>query len=91
MILVTSPSKPFTYTGKGTVRKAKVIEDYDPEIETLYNTLEEMTQIDPPSEWTTETSFKLVQSVVENILKRQIKDMEDLFEAGCDRYALGLC
>lgn len=87
MVLVTSPSKPFTYTGKGTVRKSKVIEEYDPETEALYSQLEEMTQIEPPSKWTAETSLELVKSVVENVLKRELVQTEDMFEAGCDRWA----
>ena len=85
MILVSDPSKPFPYTGKGTVRKAKVIEDYGPEIEALYNALEERTQIQPPYVWNSESSSQLINAVVEEVLKRAIHRTEDIFEAGCDR------
>jgi hypothetical protein len=36
MVLVSRPSKPFSYSGKGTVRKAAVIKEYEPEINALY-------------------------------------------------------
>jgi hypothetical protein len=85
MVLVSRPSKPFSYTGKATVRKATVIKEYEPEINALYDTLEQMAQAEPPTIWTAESSLLLVRSIVESVLHRTLKDTDDMFEAGCDR------
>lgn len=37
MIMVTSPSKPFTYTGKGAPRRAIIQQEYRVEIDSLYS------------------------------------------------------
>ncbi|KAK0192594.1 male sterility protein-domain-containing protein [Armillaria mellea] len=68
MILVSSPSKPFTYTTKNTARRLSVIEDYEDEIQALYDTVEDNILTDyipPPCEWNANFNH-------------------DLFEYGCD-------
>jgi hypothetical protein len=86
MILVALPSKPFQYTAKGTARRGAIINDYEEEITSLYNLLEEVTTgITPGSEWTPESSRGYVRAVVSSVMKKEIKDDQDLFQWGCDR------
>ncbi|TFK21458.1 acetyl-CoA synthetase-like protein [Coprinopsis marcescibilis] len=86
MIIVTSPSKPFKYTGKGTPRRQAVLADYEGEIRQLYdsvNTLAKGTVPFPP-EWTPELTLNFVRNVVNSILVALASDEVDLFQAGCD-------
>lgn len=85
MILIANPAKPFTFTPKGTPKRAHIIADYEAEIEDIYKALEDMDQFEPPSKWTEETSFEFINSVVTGVLKRSVGESEDLFESGCDR------
>lgn len=89
MILVSYPSKPFTYTAKNTVRRQAVIADYEAEIERLYAAVQETTQphISMPETWTRPNTLMFVRIIVTEVLKREISDDQDLFESGCDRYA----
>ena len=41
MIIVSSPSKPFTYTAKSTPRRSAIINEYKPDIDALYATVED--------------------------------------------------
>lgn len=87
MILVASPSKPFGYTAKGTVRRGAVIKDYEDEINTLYDAVEDSAQssIPPPAHWDNSTTVAFVRTVVEKVLTVAVKDDDDLFQSGCDR------
>lgn len=87
MILVASPTKPFTYTAKNTVRRQATINDYAPEIDELYATVDESMQRDitPPLEWTAENSRAFVREIVGGVLKQPLGDEDDLFLHGCDR------
>lgn len=90
MILVTSPSKPFTYTVKAMPRRQAIIDDYAQEIAALYDAVEQSAQneIDEPGEWTATSAIQFVRAIVENTLKlegRKLSDEADLFEHGCDR------
>ncbi|THV01989.1 acetyl-CoA synthetase-like protein [Dendrothele bispora CBS 962.96] len=87
MILVTSPSKPFTYTAKNTPRNNAIIKEYAPEIEAIYNSLEESTQssIPVPAQWDLESSTEFVRAVVKKVLAiEDIGDDEDVFQRGGD-------
>jgi hypothetical protein len=88
MILVSSPSKPFTYTAKGTPRRHAIIKEYSPEIDALYATVDESMQADisPPSGWSREETIEFTRAVVTRSLKQSIADTQDLFQCGCDRY-----
>ncbi len=88
MILVALPSKPFTYTAKSTVRRQAVISDYEPEIEALFAAVKEtaQTEIRPPERWTDEETLIFVREVVKNVLKKRLKDTDDIFLHGGDRY-----
>ena len=87
MILVTSPSKPFTYTVKGSPRRSFILEDYHEEIEALYKEVETSSQSEftPPSVWDNEDTLAFVRTVVENTLRRPIPDDADIFRNGGDR------
>lgn len=85
--MVSKPSKPFTYTGKNTPRRQAILKDYEPEIEELYNDVDETTQPDlwlPPN-WSSAQSLKFVRVVISSTLKRNLGDEDDIFQNGCDR------
>ncbi|KAK0220052.1 hypothetical protein IW262DRAFT_1554790 [Armillaria fumosa] len=87
MILVSSPSKPFTYTTKNTARRLPVLEDYEDEIQALYNTVEDNILTDylpPPCEWNSTSTVGFIRVVVRHVLKQSLSDADDLFEYGCD-------
>ncbi|KZT66436.1 hypothetical protein DAEQUDRAFT_739999 [Daedalea quercina L-15889] len=86
MIIVAKPSKPFTYTAKGTVRRQAVIDEYSAEINSLYDQVEESTQfsIPPPSHWDVVTATGFVRSVISKVLVHSVGDDDDIFEHGCD-------
>ncbi|THH28009.1 hypothetical protein EUX98_g6169 [Antrodiella citrinella] len=88
MIIVTSPSKPFTYTAKLTLRRQAILNDYDPEIDALYATVAETTtaseNITPPTSWNLDETMAFVRQIVASVLKRSIQDTDDVFEKGCD-------
>ena len=54
MIIVASPSKPFLYAAKMTPRRQAILKDYDEEINALYHSAEQRSQVDVPLpiEWT---------------------------------------
>ncbi|KAK7472181.1 hypothetical protein VKT23_000303 [Stygiomarasmius scandens] len=87
MILVASPSKPFTYTAKNTPRNSAIIREYAPEIEAIYNSLDESTQssIPAPAQWDSESATEFVRAVVKHVLSiEDIKDEDDIFQRGGD-------
>ncbi|KLO12645.1 acetyl-CoA synthetase-like protein [Schizopora paradoxa] len=86
MILVSKPSKPFTYTAKNTARRQAIINTYDTEINELYKEVEETSQPDAdiPLDWTTESTILFVRSIVVSVLRRTLGDDDDLFQMGCD-------
>lgn len=89
MILVTEPSKPFTYTAKNTPRRHVIIKEYEEEINKLYDAVDKSAQnsIILPTEWNTLSALELVRKVVGQVLVDTfIGDSEDLFfQHGCDR------
>ena len=90
MILVTSSNKPFSFTAKGTPRRQAIINEYEEEINQLYDSIEESAQIDisAPDRWTAQSTYTFVRSVVLHVIKgRDITDDDDLFEHGGDRYS----
>lgn len=85
MIIVTDPSKPFTFGPKGAPRRAPILSEYTAEIEAAYANADKDAQIEPPKEWSAEASLTFVRNVVNGILKNPAADHEDIFEKGCDR------
>ncbi len=86
MIIFSSPSKPFTYTAKGTARRQVVIDDYAREIEALYNaTTTGRSEVVAPSDWSDGQTLNFVREVVKTALRRDVEDEVDIFQYGCDR------
>lgn len=90
MIIVTSPSKPFTYTAKGTIRRQATINEYAEEIDALYASVDESSQdaIPSPSEWSLAPVIEFVRKVIEHTMnaeRKMVSDDTDLFEFGLDR------
>ncbi|KAI0759162.1 hypothetical protein BC629DRAFT_1584384 [Irpex lacteus] len=88
MILVTSPHKPFSYTSKGAPRRHAIIEDYAPEIDTLYAAVEESAQVEvdqpTPQAWDAVETNRFVRALVTKVLGKSVDDAQDLFQHGCD-------
>ncbi|KZT66300.1 acetyl-CoA synthetase-like protein [Daedalea quercina L-15889] len=86
MILVAKPDKPFTYTAKNTARRQAVINDYEDEINALYDTVAESTQssIPTPEVWDLVATTDFVREVVGKVLRSSVQDDDDLFQNGCD-------
>ncbi|THV08158.1 acetyl-CoA synthetase-like protein [Dendrothele bispora CBS 962.96] len=82
MILVASPSKPFTYTAKNTTRNAVIIREYAPEIEALYANIEESTQpsIPAPQQWNLESSkaFVIVAKVATLLIQQNSTESDKI-------------
>ena len=87
MIIVTSPSKPFTYNAKGFPRRKPVLQDYKDEIEALYDAVEQSSQGDilAPSSWNSDGVKEFLGKIVERVLGRSLPEDADLFRHGCDR------
>jgi hypothetical protein len=95
MILIASPSKPFTYTVKRNARRGAILIDYTAEIDAVYTAVQDASHIDIPvpagsnegGGWTFEESFKYVREAVNKIMTdwKGIDDLDDLFSMGCDR------
>ena len=87
MILVSSPEKPFILTSKLTARRQAVITQYEPEIDALYDAVDETTLAVKhfPGEWTEQTSLEFARNLVGSVLRHTVKDDDDIFQHGCDR------
>lgn len=87
MILVTSPHRPFSYTPKGAPKRTPILREYDTEIEGVYSTLNQMNKVDAPSDWSPTSSLAFTRAAVNGVLKTPVADTDDIFSAGCDRFA----
>ena len=92
MIVVASPTKPFLYTAKGTIRRQATLDSYKPEIDALYADIEGNLQnyFTLPKHWSSKDMKQMVTRIVEGVLKpsRLIEDNTDLFELGLVRYVI---
>ena len=92
MIGVASPSKPFTFTPKGTTQRQKILAAYEKEIDALYAAVDESTHtdIDAPEDWSIPQTKVFVRTVIEKIMKTRthVSDTDDLFERGLDRFVI---
>lgn len=70
-----------------TARRQAVINDYDDEINQLYDLVQESTQssIPPPDTWDAMTTTEFVRSVIQKVLLHTVADEDDIFQYGCDR------
>lgn len=87
MILVSSHKKPFVLSAKMTARRQAVIAEYEPEIDALYDAVDETAQAVKyfPNEWTEQSSLEFARSLVCSVLKVPVKDDDDIFQHSCDR------
>ena len=90
MITAESPSKPFVYTAKGTPRRHVIIKTYEAEINALYDAVDQSTQkdIDAPTSWEYEETLDFIRTVILSVLGHSVADDDDIFQHGCDRYAV---
>ena len=88
MILVSSPKKPFIFTAKFTARRQAVIAEYEPEIDALYDAVNETAQAvkSSPDEWTGQSSLEFARNLIGGVLKVPVKDDDDIFQHSCDRF-----
>ncbi|KAF8520979.1 acetyl-CoA synthetase-like protein [Gautieria morchelliformis] len=86
MIIVTSAQKPLEYTAKGTPRRRAALKIYAEEIEAAYAAVKEsaQTNVKLPEEWTSEAVLKFVRMVVKQALVMSVRDVDDIFQYGCD-------
>ncbi|KAJ7842962.1 hypothetical protein B0H14DRAFT_2779739 [Mycena olivaceomarginata] len=86
MILVATPTKPFTYTAKMTARRQAIIADYDDEITTLYDTVEETAALNIPPlvNWDAKSILDFVRNAILSVLDTKIGNDDDIFQHGCD-------
>ncbi|KAH9933970.1 acetyl-CoA synthetase-like protein [Epithele typhae] len=86
MILVASPSKPFQFTAKGSLRRNVILKDHHEEIEAIYKTVEESTESDvpPPAVWDEDGILRFVRGVVGSTLGHSLDDSADIFASGGD-------
>jgi len=89
MITVVKPSKPFQYTGKNTPRRQLIAETYDTEIKALYASKgRNQRVITPPENWDGEAVLEFVRLVAAKVLPHKVKDTDDIFQHGCDRFVI---
>ena len=89
MIVVADPSRPFQFTPKGTPRRSFCLREYAEEIDAVYENIERPSygDIPLPASWDGQSLSLYVRRVVEEAMKMSdIRDDEDLFQQGCDRY-----
>ncbi|KAI0750819.1 acetyl-CoA synthetase-like protein [Daedaleopsis nitida] len=86
MVMVVSPSKPFTYNIKGYPRRKAILKEYHEEIEALYVDVEQSTQseVAAPLDWDAVKTQAFVRTVVEKVVNRSLPDDADFFRNGCD-------
>ncbi|KAH8078749.1 acetyl-CoA synthetase-like protein [Cristinia sonorae] len=86
MILVASPSKPFEFTAKLSMKRQTILGKYEEEIEALYARVDATTQAElaPPSSWDEDSTLAFVRTVVNKVLKKPAGDSVDIFHQGCD-------
>lgn len=67
--------------------RALILRQYHEEIEELYVSVEETTQqgLGAPADWTINNALPFVRAAVNNVLKHDITDTQNIFEGGCDR------
>lgn len=86
MIIVSSPSKPFELTSKGTPRRHAIINNYDPEIQALYAAVRDSSQADipAPQKWDESSVQDFIREVVHKVMEINLSDDTDFFQQGCD-------
>ncbi|KAF8873111.1 acetyl-CoA synthetase-like protein [Infundibulicybe gibba] len=88
MILIASPKKPFPITDKQTIKRAAVLELYEPEINQLYLEGGANQSYRPPIFWSFENVLNFLHAVFSDIIPSIDSDFKDIFQYGCDRHAM---
>lgn len=89
MILVASPKKPFIYNSKGSAKRDAVLAAYEDEIASLYSAAAEILPAAGPGTWELSPTIDFVRQSVQNIMGvKHIRDEDDFFNNGCDRYGI---
>lgn len=87
---MSKSSKPIEHTAKGTARRRPMLELYKEEISALYSSFADSSQNDiaPPSRWGDSEGLEFVRKLVARAMTTKLKDDEDIFQRGCDRFVL---
>ncbi|KIK55529.1 hypothetical protein GYMLUDRAFT_837603 [Collybiopsis luxurians FD-317 M1] len=86
MILAASPSKPLPRAGKGTVLRKAAYEQYQEEINQIYDAVEStlVDTIEPPSDWESNAVQRWLKIQIEDLCHNSVGFSEDIFEHGFD-------
>ncbi|KAF5361117.1 hypothetical protein D9758_009087 [Tetrapyrgos nigripes] len=86
MIVVADPAKPFELTPKGTLRRPRILQAYEAEIEKTYEDFKASTQehITAPQTWSLFECLELVRCTIKGVMNVDINDTDDIFQKGCD-------
>jgi hypothetical protein len=70
-----------------TARRQAILKDYDEEINALYDSAEQTSQvhIPLPVAWTLSQSLDYVRHIIHKVMTQKVADGVDIFEHGCDR------
>jgi hypothetical protein len=92
LILLASPAKPFSLSGKGAPQRTVVIEQYSQEIDEVYEALEENSSLDIhlPDSWDKRDIRRFVDELLSTTLDVTVGSKDDIFHAGCSRLAISL-
>lgn len=86
MVIFASKSKPFTYTEKGSIRRARILSEYKQEVDTLYESPSDVDlgNITIPTSWTPSTAVDFSYAALKYILPDLPGPDEDIFYFACD-------
>ncbi|THH29826.1 hypothetical protein EUX98_g4377 [Antrodiella citrinella] len=87
MILVARPSKPFSYTAKNTPRRQAIINEYEPEINELYEGPEKSGDSSFPvvsQQWNEDETVQFIRGAIMSAIDKTVGDDDDIFQYGCD-------
>ena len=92
MILIADPFKQVELSGKGTVRRAATLQKYEPQISELYDPCKSGRTFPGVSNQVRVPRFDEIRTVVKdsvlNVLDEKIKNDDDIFRAGADRWCI---
>ena len=86
MLIIARPDKPFTFTGKGSIRRSAAVVDYQEEIEATYQAMEyaPSADLETPSDWTQGNTLHFIRELVSTIMQAEISSDADIFQNGAD-------
>jgi hypothetical protein len=91
MIIIADTARPVLLTAKRSPRKAATLLQYAVDIEDLYRAMSDGSRIEtisPPATWTFPETKAFIRAIVNVVLQKgaDLKDDDDLFNHGLDRY-----